>query len=233
MCRPHRKLFDGPERGSTMVNLPPSGPAPFSLSNRARSLEQLRSREQYPFFRAKMYGFSFGGRLISYIFSTNPTHVTGLKPIRNARDPRRERWHVAKPLEHHYARGRGSISRPTPCRCRPRAPRLFPATRESLNHVVHLARGNCGREEETLAQVATRAAQPFKLDGRLDALGEHGHLQFATQRDDRLEQRVVLVAFVRRPHEGLVNLDDPRMNQHEVGEGGVPGTEVIERDVDP
>src|ERR1035437_4140104 len=65
---------------------------------------------------------------------------------------------------------------------------------------------------------------------RLDTLGEHDGMKFVAERDDRLEQRVVMFALPLGTHEGSVDLDDSRKQECEVGERRVSSTEVVKRD---
>lgn len=88
-------------------------------------------------------------------------------------------------------------------------------------------------EEEALPELAAERLQSQELRLCLDSLGDDGQAELGPKRDNRLEQRVAPRARVAGPDEGLVDLDDPGMQVHEVGERGVPRAEVVEGDPDP
>ena len=89
-----------------------------------------------------------------------------------------------------------------------------------------------GRPEVALSELAAQIVQALELVLGLDPFGEHRHAEFVAERDDRLEQCIVARALDGRADEGLVDLDDHRMQQCEVGERGVTRAEVVERQTD-
>ena len=101
-----------------------------------------------------------------------------------------------------------------------------------MQHRGRLRGGHRRGEEEALAQFATRCAQPFELSARFDPFDEHGHLELIAERDDGLQECVVVSALVRRAVERLVDLDEAWIEQHEVREREESGAKIIERDAD-
>ena len=72
-------------------------------------------------------------------------------------------------------------------------------------------------------------AAPFSWDSRLDALGDHGQRQRASDPDDRFEQRVALLVAAERRDEALVDLEDVDRHALQLRERGVAGAEVVDR----
>ena len=86
------------------------------------------------------------------------------------------------------------------------------------------------REQVALAAVAAELAQAGELGLVLDALGDRAQAEAAAELDERLDQRVALVRARRRGDERAVDLQRVDRQLLQVGERGVAGAEVVDRD---
>src|SRR5947208_3885266 len=86
------------------------------------------------------------------------------------------------------------------------------------------------REEEPLRLLTASRAQPLELPGTLDPLGRHGDPQAVGQRQDGVGDGGVARGSVHVVHERLVDLDAVGRKAGDIGERGIAGAEVIERD---
>jgi hypothetical protein len=78
----------------------------------------------------------------------------------------------------------------------------------SLNQGSRFASRNCARKEIALAELTSQTSKTFKLARSLYAVSEHCYLEFGSQGNDCLEQRVILLTWFRGVDECLVNLDE-------------------------
>ena len=88
-------------------------------------------------------------------------------------------------------------------------------------------------EQETLAFVAAQGGERDELLARLDALGHHGYPKGVGHRCHRGDDLAVTVAPADLGHEAPVDLQDVNVQPLQVGERGVAGPEVVERDAHP
>ena len=96
----------------------------------------------------------------------------------------------------------------------------------------HVIARHRGREQVSLTEFTAESTQSVELHFVLDAFGEHGHVEFLAQRDDRLEQVSLRVDLVDRTNEGLVDLDDSRTEGREIGQRRETGAEIVQGDPD-
>ena len=87
------------------------------------------------------------------------------------------------------------------------------------------------REQVALAGVAAELAQVGELGLVLDALGDRPQPERAAELDERLDQRVRLVRAGGGGDERAVDLQRVDRQLLQVGERGVAGAEVVDRDV--
>ncbi len=78
--------------------------------------------------------------------------------------------------------------------------------------------------------MAAARTQPLELACALDAFRRHGEIEAARKRQDRFRDRGVARGAVDVTHEGLVDLDAVGREVREVGERGIAGAEVVQRD---
>ena len=105
---------------------------------------------------------------------------------------------------------------------------LTPVAKYVADRRRHMSGRHRGAEENTLAELASGAAEPLVLTVGLDPFSNQGHRQTIAQRTDGFQEQVIMGAPAGRADEGLINLDEFCVQQHEIGERGEPGTGVIE-----
>src|SRR4051812_27379219 len=99
-----------------------------------------------------------------------------------------------------------------------------------------LARGSSAdwaREEVALSELAAERPQPVRLLLCLDALRNHVHAERATHREDRGDDRLVLVRADDAVDERAVDLEGVDREAAHVGERRVARAEVVEREAHP
>src|SRR5664280_278155 len=72
----------------------------------------------------------------------------------------------------------------------------------------HLRRRHRGGEEVALSEFSAEVAKSTKLFGRFDPFGEHCQVHLLAERDNGLEQGVVLRTLPGRSNERLVDLEE-------------------------
>src|SRR3990167_11198437 len=104
----------------------------------------------------------------------------------------------------------------------------------SRSEVAGLEIGNRHRPPQQVALecLASQARQHLALRLGLDALGDHGQPQALTQGDDGLNDDRAAVVVEQARHEGLVDLELVQRQALQVGQRGVTGPEVVERETD-
>jgi hypothetical protein len=84
-----------------------------------------------------------------------------------------------------------------------------------------------------LRQVTAPYRQFFQ-DLRLrDPLGNHRHAQIVTQADSSTNNDLVILVFQHSHHKGLINLDLRNRQATQVGQRGVAGAKIVDRDPHP
>ena len=87
-------------------------------------------------------------------------------------------------------------------------------------------------KDETLAVRAVLAAQAFELGAGLDALGDDRQPQGPAQLDQRVQEGGRLAGTVDGRDEGAVDLELVDGEPAEVGQRGLPRSEVVNGDLD-
>ena len=80
--------------------------------------------------------------------------------------------------------------------------------------------------------VAAEAAQALELALGLDALGDHAQAQAVAEIDDRAHDHLVVQVVLEVLHERLVDLEPLDRQPLDVGERGVAGAEIVDRQAD-
>src|SRR5437868_752039 len=88
------------------------------------------------------------------------------------------------------------------------------------------------RKQEALAVVAAELLDPLELLGPLDTLGHRLELHGGGELHYRPDECRLVVAASQARHEGSVDLEDVDGEAGQVAERGIPGAEVVERQLD-
>src|SRR6185312_16226396 len=91
---------------------------------------------------------------------------------------------------------------------------------------------HCGQrlgQQEALNLIAPTHPQPFQLSGALDPFRGHYQVQARSEGEDRVRDRRIACRAVHVLHERFVDLDAVGWEPRDVGQRGIAGAEVIER----
>src|SRR5262245_18525982 len=87
------------------------------------------------------------------------------------------------------------------------------------------------RKIEALALLAAHPAPQIAAGGVLDAFGDDGKAQKIGERDGADDDRRVVRARPQLVHEGLVDLEPVDRKLFQIGQAGIAGAEIVERDL--
>ena len=101
-----------------------------------------------------------------------------------------------------------------------------------MDEFEDLIRRQRSGEEESLGETAAHVSDGGQLLGFFDALGEGVHSEISGQRDDGLDDLRSTAIAADPLDEPAIDLEGVDGEALEIGERGIPGSEVIEVDLD-